>query len=278
MYVPLCEPWPLPPSGCPIGVDGASPAATGAAWQAASEQLWELTGRQYGNCSVLLRPCRRSCAPGWWPGSMWWGGWGPGWGSWPQWPDMASEAWWLDAACGSCGRGACGCNDADTLVLPAKAQRVTQVLIDGAELAEGTGWNLFNGDLLVRADGQRWPLCQDWTVPVSGVGAWSVTAVFGQPVPAYAQNAVAQLTTEFAKFCITGKCSLPRNVTSNTRQGTAQEFPSMKDLRESQSTGLWWVDNLLNTSNPDRLRGHARIWNPDDYAAGRGPRQPGGWA
>src|SRR6266545_4626412 len=197
MYVPLCEPWPLPPEVCPVFVDGTSPAVTGAAWQAASEQLWELTGRQYGNCSVLLRPCRRSCAPGWAHGAMWW----DHWSGWTNWPDMASESWWLDATCGSCGRGACSCNDADTLVLPARAQRVDQVLIDGAVLPEVTGWNLFNGDLLVRADGQRWPLCQDWTVPVSGVGAWSVTAIYGMSLPTYAQNAVAQLTAEFANFC-----------------------------------------------------------------------------
>ncbi len=276
MYVPLCEPWPLPPSGCPIGIDGASPAVTGAAWMAASEQLWELTGHQFGNCSVLLRPCRRSCAPAWASGGPWWS-----WSSWswPLWPDFASWGWWLDAGCGSCGRGACGCTEADTLVLPVKAQRVTQVLIDGVALPEGTGWNLFNGDLLVRADGQRWPMCQDWTVPVSGVGAWSVELVAGSPVPSYAQNAVAQLTTEFAKFCITGQCKLPRNTTSVTRQGVAQEFPSIKDLREQQLTGLWWVDNLLNTANPDRLRDHAQVWNPDDFARGVAPpRQPGGWA
>jgi hypothetical protein len=161
-------------------------------------------------------------------------------------------------------------------VLPATAQRVTKVLVDGAELPEVTGWNLFNGDLLVRADGQRWPLCQDWTIPVSGVGAWSVTAVFGAPVPAYAQNAVAQLTAEFARFCVTGQCRLPRNVTTNTRQGTAQEFPSIKDLAEKQLTGLWWVDNLIRTANPNRLQGPARVWNPDDFASHTGARWPGG--
>lgn len=241
---------------------------TGSALLAASQDLWQLSGRQFGSCAVLLRPCRQVCAPSW--ATQWWPGWYAGW--WPQ-PVDFSAGWWFDAACGRC-RGGCGCNDADTFLLPEPAQAVTQVLIDGVELPEGSGWTLYDGRLLVRTDGGSWPLCQDWTVPVSGIGAWSVTAVYGQPVPEGGMWALAQLAQEYVKFCQDGTCKLPGYTTSVVRQGVTQNFPTIVDLVDKGLTGLSWVDRFVDTWNPDRLRGGAQIWNPDDFADE--PRRPGG--
>jgi hypothetical protein len=266
VFVPLCEAWPLPPSGCP-DLTSFSPAVTGAAVMAASEVLWELSGRQFGSCAVLLRPCRQACAPDWATSSWWWG-----WpGAWPERPD-----WWLDAACGRCS-GQCGCNTADTLLLPLRATQVTQVIVDGVELAEGSGWVLYDGQRLVRTDGELWPLCQDWTVPVSGVGAWSVTATYGPAVPMIGQFALAELAAEFAAFCVGDQCRLPRYTTAVTRQGVSQQFPTVKDLMDAGMAGLSGlplVRTFIGTVNPDGLTAGRRIWNPDDYEQ---PRQPGGW-
>lgn len=269
MYAPLCEAWPLPPSGCP-SLTG-SPAVTGAAVMAASEVLWALSGRRFGDCSIMVRPCRTRCGPS---GVSWWNGW---WwdGGWPDVP--FGPTWWLDAVCGRCG-GGCSCTNADTLMLPSPAQRVTQVLIDGVELAEGSGWALYDGTTLVRTDGGLWPLCQDWTIPVSGVGAWSVTAVYSQPVPMIGQLALGELAAELTKACNDEPCRLPRTMTSNTRQGVAQQFPSVKDLMDAGMAGLSMlpvVRTFLGTVNPDGIAEPGpRIWNPDDYA--EGPRRPGG--
>jgi len=206
------------------------------------------------------------------PWVPWWGPWAPGW-----WPTVWPGSWWgLDAQCGGCGTG-CGCNTADSLLLPSPAQRVTQVMIDGVELAEGTGWNLFDGRLLVRADGGTWPLCQDWTVPVTGTGAWSVTAVYGEPVPESGRWALIQLAQEYLNYCTGAECKLPAYTTTLSRQGLTQTFPSIKDLKEADSTGLPWVDRFLDAWNPDRLRGHAQVWNPDDFVDDAGQwRAPGG--
>lgn len=266
MYVPLCEPWPLPPSGCPEFTGSAEAVAE--ARLAASEQLFELSGHQFGSCEVLLRPCRKTCTPtATWAGAWWWGG-----AAWPTWPDGAFTPLWWDAACGRCARG-CDCGSAPTLVLPAAVQEVTEVLIDGVVL-DPSNYHLFDGRLLVRSDGVEWPLCQDWSVPVSGSGAWSVQAVYGRPVNAAGRLAVAQLTKEFADWCATGQCKLPAYTTGVTRQGVSQQFPSILDLAKTGRTGLLLVDRFLDAFNPDRLRGHPQVWNPDDFDAG--PRQPGG--
>lgn len=262
MYVPLCEPWPLPPSGCPSPT--GSPEVTGAAVLAASEILWELTGYQYGACSVLLRPCRQDCAGVGFPG-RWWDG-----TSWPHGTPAPGSSLWWQAACGVC-MDACSCNNADTLRLPLLVQSVTEVLVDGAPV---TGVALYDGNLLVRTDGLRWPLCQDWTVPVSGVGAWSIEVVAGRPVPMAGKIAMGQLATEYARWCTSGECRMPAYTSQKTRQGVTQTFPTAAELAQLGLTGLAWVDRFVTAENPAGLRGSPAIWNPDDFTSG--PRRPGG--
>lgn len=257
MYVPLCEAWPLPPSGCP-DITG-SPEVTGAAVMAASEYLWALSGYQFGTCEVTVRPCRRSCAPmshGAWA-SRWWDGAG-----WPVW-DTPASWWWWDAMCGRCS-GGCACSAADTLRLPELAQSVTSVVVDGA-VVPAEDYALYDGRLLVRTDGERWPLCQDWAVPVSGVGAWSVTMEVGAPVPVLGQLALGSVARQFIAWCDTGECRHPAYMTQKTRQGVSQSFPTAAELRREGLTGWAAVDTFLDAVNPNRIRGSgAKIWNPDD--------------
>lgn len=265
---PLCEPWPLPPSGCPT-LDG--PFADYAT-MAASEVLWAMSGRRFGTCSLTIRPCRSGCGPT--PAWMWWrSGW-----PWPSWPPLGAATWW-NAACGSCRVG-CSCNDADTLVLPELVQSVTQVLIDGVELPEGSGWLLYSdggSSLLVRADGQRWPLCQDWTVPVSGQGAWAITAVVGEPVPMLGRLALGELASQIVAGCAAdGSCQLPAFTTEVSRQGITQRFPTFIEIMEAGvvGVGLATVDLFLRTTNPNSLMERPRFYNPDDWASR--PRVEGG--
>jgi hypothetical protein len=259
--------WPLPPTGCPL--DMGSPAVTGMALQAASEMLFELSGHQFGGCAVTIRPCRADCSSG--PSWGWWSGAHP-WTAGVPWP---GSTLWLPAGCGRCGEGSCSCNAADSIRLPELVQSVTQVTIDGAVL-DPSAYNLFDGYILVRADGERWPMCQDWTVPVSGVGAWTITAVVGRPVPMLGRLALAQLTAEYAKWCTTGQCKMPAYTTGVARQGVTQQFPTVKELRELGITGWAAVDNFLQAFNDDGLRkgDSIRIWDPDSYA--NGWRTPGG--
>ena len=264
MYVPLCTPWPLPPSGCPDLT--TSPAVSGYALTAASEVLWMRTGYRFGSCEATIRPCRQSCAPAWAAdgGPWWWDG--------NVWPILTpgSSLWW-NAICG-CRRG-CSCNDADTLTLPDLVQSITSVVVDGVELTEGTHWLLYGGRQLVRTDGLRWPMCQDWTV-TGGPGAWSITVVSGQPVPMIGSLAVGELAAEIAKGCNGGPCRLPAFTTSKSRQGVTQNFPSAVDLAKEGLHSLPIVNEFIQSLVQGAKMLKPRIWNPDDY--NRQPRQPGG--
>jgi hypothetical protein len=234
--------------------------------QAASEFVWAVSGRQFGACEVLTRPCRRSCGPGSGSGSWWWSG-VAGSGGWPVWPAGFAGAWWLGAGCGRC-HGHCGCNAADTIRLDVPAQAVSQVLIDG-EVLPASGYAFYNGDTLVRTDGQLWPLCQDWSVSVSGVGAWSVTAVFGRPVPALGSLAVGEVACQIVRYCTDSSCRLPPGLQSQTRAGSTYVYLDPGRLREAGATGFTWVDRLIEAENPGRASASARIWNPNDFPARR---------
>lgn len=260
MYVPLCEAWPLPASGC-VDITGSAPV-TGTAVQAASEYLWWLSGMRYGLCSVQVRPCRQSCAPTWAPPS--WSGWWAG--GWP-WLPTPGATLWANAVCGNCG-GGCACNNAATLELPAPVVAVTEVLIDGDPLP-ASGYMVYNGDLLVRADGGQWPLCQDWGVPVTGVGAWAVTAQIGSPVPALGSVALAAVAAEVAGWCTPSECRHPAYTTAVTRQGVSQEFPSLEDITKAGMPILGGTATMafIQAVNPKGQRWSAAIWNPDDVLA-----------
>jgi hypothetical protein len=261
-YVPLCEPWPV--ADCVVW-DGVSPAATGTAVAAASEWLWALSGRQFGACPVLLRPCAQTCDIG--PRGWWWDGW--------SWPTDRWSPGWLGAVCGQC-RGACGCGQASTVLLDHPVQAINQVLVDGVELP-ASGYALYDGFRLVRVGGV-WPTCQDWQVPVSGTGAWSIEAVYGAAVPALGELAMAEAAREFGLACTpNAQCRLARNVVSIVRQGVTQNLGDPRVMAELGITGLPAVDRFLEATNPRGTQLGPRIWNPDDYST---PRRPGprvGW-
>lgn len=253
MYVPLCAAWPLPDECAPLV---GAPAVTGLAVEAASEVLWHLSGRQYGECEVVLRPCRQGCGPA--AATSWWEG---------GWPALAQG--WLSWVCGRCS-GACSCTSADEVRLPADVTGVVSVSVDGTELAEGTDWTLYDGNVLVRLGAERWPVCQDWSVPVSGVGSWVVVARVGHEVPAMGRMALAELTRELVAACAGEDCALPANVVSQTRQGLSQQFATPLDLRRDDLTGLRLVDLWLQAEMRDRSG--ARIYDPERWAT---PRRPG---
>lgn len=257
-FVPLCEPWPV--TWC-CDLDLASPAVTGMAVQAASEYVWAQSGRQHGSCSVLLRPCRSDCQDSY--SGYWWNGTWPTTSPWPAWP------WRVDLACGRC-IGDCSCSAVSTLRLPVYAQSIAQVLIDGAEIP-ASGYAFYDNDKLVRTGGEAWPSCQDWSVPVSGVGAWSVTPVFGEPVPELGRLAVGELACLIVKHCTDPSCRLPAGLQSQTRAGSTYVYFDPVRLKEIGSTGLRMVDRFLDMVNPSRLDVGARIWDPDDMTRHRRP-------
>src|SRR5688572_33373161 len=57
-----CDPWELLCADFP---EGTTPELETTAAMIATEILWNRTKRQFGTCSVELRPCRKECFPAW---------------------------------------------------------------------------------------------------------------------------------------------------------------------------------------------------------------------
>lgn len=258
MYGYLCEPWPLPVSGCcDLAELGISPAVTGLAHEAASEALWLATGQRFGNCAVTLRPCRRDCLDVWPPDVLWADGivathWGY------PWPTLI-DGLWFNLACGGCV-GECSCTTFSEVLLPDPVHEVVSVVVDGVTLTPTVDYILYDNQRLVRV-GDEWPRCQDYTV-TGGPGAWTVEAKFGEVVPALGTLAVDKYTCELAKACAGLDCDLPPYVTQVTRQGVTFTLDPVK-LLDSGLTGVLLPDLFIRRWNPNNLMDRARAYSPD---------------
>lgn len=253
-----CNPWPV---FWTCDISAYSPAQTGVAVSAASHFLWALSGRRFGTCSVTLRPCRKQCYGGDWPGNSYawpWSAYGS---------PVAGYGWdggfFFPMGCGSCSYENCSCGYVPEVLLPSPVADVTAVKVDGAVLAS-SAYRLDNNRILVRVDGQDWPQCNDLTKDDTQVGTWSVTADYGLAVPSSAQPAMGQMACEILKG-ITGAndCGLPTTVTHLLRQGVDVTFPDINALLTEGRTGLYLVDTFLAAVNPYKLQERARVYNVD---------------
>jgi hypothetical protein len=253
-----CDPWPAVLC-CDFNT---APAATGWALEAATEVLWSLSGRRFGTCQVTSRPCKRECASAFPLIGHWWE-----WGSvnlYPQ-PALIGGSW-FNIVCGRCGTG-CSCSSVEEVVLPAPVAEIIEITVDGVAIPTGS-YRVDDGRLLVRQDGGVWPTCQDLSVPATGVGAWTVTATYGEPVPMIGQLAVGELACELVKACDTdlaGDCRLPPNLQSLVREGVSIQFTEdvQSRLRSDGRIGLWSVDIFLVSFNPRGLPSRSQVYSPD---------------
>lgn len=253
MYENLCEPWPVIWCG---DISTISPEITGIAVEAASEFLWQVTGRRFGNCTVTVRPCRRDC-PGF-PndfvnqgGIISAGTWG-----WPY-PTLINGDW-VNLACGNC-HGDCSCSGTSQILFP-EIVSIDEVTVDGISLEENVDWVLYDGQKLVRIGGE-WPRCQDWE-SVDGEGTFRVNLRMGTEVPQLGQMAAGIFAKEIAKMCEGQPCNLPPEVQRVTRQGVVMET---RDADNPLLTGLWIPDRFILSNNPHLLQDRARAYSPDDF-------------
>jgi len=255
-----CGPWPV---RWLCDVTTTSPVVTAQAVQFATEVIWALSGRQFGLCTVTLRPCKRDCLDGLWLGG--WSEWLPG-ATWPQ-PALIGGNWFNLTCGGGCG-DTCSCTALSEAELPAPVHRIIQVKIDGTPLATGA-YRVDENRFLVRTDGGQWPFCNDLTRDDTQVGTWSVTAEFGQSVPESGAWAVGELACQFINAVGGGDCRLPRNVTQLIRQGVTIQFPSIIELFTARLTGFYLVDTFIQTWNPGRLQRRSRTYRVDGPQARR---------
>jgi len=207
----------------------------------AAEFLWNWTLRQFGICSVALRPCRADCVS--W--TTFFGGGpfprgigGPG----RSWPYLIDGKWFNQRGCGC--RGSCTCAVPNSLELPGPVSAVTEVLIDGDVLAPAA--YRLDGNLLIRLDGETWPSCQSLELPATEDGTWQITYDRGQEVPAGGQIAAGLLACELAKAaCHDSTCQLPQRLQTVTRQGVTLAMIDKFEGLDKGRTGLWLVDSWV---------------------------------
>jgi hypothetical protein len=233
-----------------------SPAVTGQASTYAKMVLWAATGRQYGLCELTVRPCGRFCE------NCGWSGWyydGLG-----TWVPYIWNGEWHNCWCGG-GPGCCTCSPDCQVYLPGPVYSVTSVRVDGVSL-NVTGGDIFVLDQqwLVRTNTTAcWPQCADQNLAPGDVNAFEVTYLRGRPVPDALAQAYAVLACEFARACLSLPCRLPSRVSSISRQGVTISMVDIADLLRNGLTGLWEVDQVIRSLNPNGLTGRTRFYSPD---------------
>lgn len=207
-----CGTWPVIwPRNCDL--TGVSPEITGAAAEAATEMLYQLTAQRFGLCTVALRPCREECYGN---GSLVWGGWWQ-YGTYPQ-PYWYNGVWY-NMGCGQCTNG-CSCMAISETLLPGPVNEIISVKVDGVTLVPGADYRVDDYRKLVRLGGAVWPYCNDLSkTSADDVGTWEVVASYGEPIPTLGKLAMGEIACQMVDFLTGGDCGLPPGVTEVSRQG-----------------------------------------------------------
>lgn len=247
-----CEPWPHVCDDFPDAPDSEQQVVIESSLMAATEALWNRSHRRFGLCSMKLRPCQADCWPpglGWWP-SSWWqvsSSW-----SWPF--PVLHGGRWFNLVCGWCGSN-CSCNRVEQVALPSPVAEISEVRIDGVVL-DPSAYRVDDWRWLVRLDGGDWPRCNDLNSDDTGEGTWSVTASYGEQVPALGQMAVGELAGAIYKRCIGAKdCPLPSSTIQQVqRQGVTKVFFDADTAFANGKIGLYFTDLFVATYNPRNNR------------------------
>jgi hypothetical protein len=206
----------------------------------AVEVLYALSGRQFGICEAVARPCSTPA----FRGTMDFFG-----GPLPM-PVFTPTFWdgaWRNLVCG-CG-DRCVVGGPRVVHLPGPVSEVTTVTI--GSMIIGPDQYVLEGDALYRKGG-NWP-SQDLGKPLDEEGTWSVEYLKGWPPPAGAAMFVGVLAKEFMSACSGTACRLPRNVIGVNRNGVSYQIYDPSALMRSGKTGISEIDLWLSAINPNAL-------------------------
>ena len=222
----------------------------------ASGYLWAATGRRYGVCPVSVRPSQTdrtelayqsfAVAPGL-------GGLGE-----PGGPFLFGGRWFNSG----CATACCG-NSACAVVLRGPVASVDEVIV-GTEVVPASAYRVDvsrGAYLLVRVDGECWPMCQNFTAEPGEPGAFEITYGLGLALPAMLELATAALACQYGKSITGGACALPARMTRLSRQGVEVEVAAPEP--DGTSTGVKLVDDVIMALNPGKLRRPPVVLSPD---------------
>lgn len=251
---------------CPDITDPDNAAIKTLATALASNILWRLTGMQFGSCDLVVRPCRpETCKPTnlndivYWDSKLASRGSGTL-GVLSYFPTLVGGQVY-NIACG-CPMGCCTCRPGCTFVLPGPVDTVTEVVVDGVTLDEGTDYLIYDNATLAFINGTC-PSCQNFDLANGEVGTWSVAYSLGVPVPVELNYAAGVFACELAKSMLGQACALPDRVQAVSRPGVDIAFFDPIAFTNEGLTGLPVVDAVIRALNPYRLTCGPRVWSPD---------------
>jgi hypothetical protein len=247
--------WVIDTTCCSEQWAAASTALKAQATEYATLVLWAATGRQYGECTVTVRPCGRmcrNCPQGWFY---------DGYGTWVP---YIWNGQWFNCWCGT-GPGCQSCDPACQVYLPGPVSSIVSVQLAGTTLPT-TGYFVLDQQFLVRVDTAAcWPTCSDQNVApgATSTNSFEVTYLRGKPVPSALSAAAGTLACEYLKACQGAECRLPGRVSSMARQGVTISLVDVAELLRNGLTGIPEVDQVIRALNPAGLKGRTRFYSPD---------------
>jgi len=260
--------WTVDTACCPEW-DTYSPELQTSAAEFAAFSIWAATGRKYGACTRTVRPCHRDYDWGY--------GWGGGW-YWADgtWFPYILNGLWRNCWCGN-GSSCRSCQPQCQVYLVPPVSGIVEVRFSGTGVVDPSTYRVDNWQWLVRQGPavtgggatDCWPIQNNFNEPVLGPlapaddSAWSVTYLWGLPVPAVLQRAAGMYACEFAKACLGQACALPQRVTSISRQGVSVTLADVDQLLQNGLTGLVTVDSIIQRFNPYRLTSRMKVVSPD---------------
>ena len=245
----------IPSDLCP-GWTAYPQATKDSALWLASTWLWAATGRQYGPCPVTVRPSQGGRSELAYqsfevrPGQEGLGV--------PGGPFLFGGRW-FNAGCASACCGDSGC----AIVLRGPVASVDEVLVDEDEVPSSAYRVDITGGayLLVRIDGQCWPVCQNFTAKPGEPGSFEVTYGLGRALPEALAIATAMLACQYGKSLSGEPCGLPARMTRLSRQGVEVQV-APPDPAEGMS-GIKFVDDVVAMFNPSKRRSPPVLFSPD---------------
>jgi hypothetical protein len=203
----------------------------------ATSALQSLTLNRVGTCPITVRPCPTLAPCGCWGRVLDWTAHNAG-----SFSPILWDGQWFN--CSNCGSK---CSATEEINLVGPVGYITEIRVDGVALDLTTGdFRLDDGHILVWQGSGPSPIpkTQNFNLPDTEVGTWSVTYSKSYPVNADARLAVALLAMEFAEACKPkGKCSLPRGVTNVVRSGVT--FTVDAGMFVNGLTGIQIVDAFI---------------------------------
>lgn len=252
--------WPIDVTCCPDwGTYSPTVQANATAW--ATEILDSLTGHRFAQCAVNYRPCGPRCLTGFgyltWPvGSPQSAGGGVPWMT-----PYIDAGIWRNCGCS----GGCSCRAACEVPFFEPVAQVVEVMIDGVVLDPAAYRLDYHKGVavLVRTDGECWPLCQDMALDVDAVGAFNIVYQPGVLLPKAGEIAAGFLACEFAKACVGQDCALPQQLASLSRNGVEATVVDPTQFLENGLTGIANVDLWIRSVNPFRRTQPSRVYSAD---------------